>query len=370
MGLVWVVLVTACGDDDGAGDARSDGGLDAAVDAAVDAAPRDQGPAPFDAVFMRAGDPPAHPMDDVLRLNQLQAEGTHNSYHRQPSEDTIADWRYDNEPLDEQLESQGVRAFELDVNWDDDRRRWRVLHIAVVDELTTCDLLLDCLATLRTWSDAHPGHHPLFVQIEPKGSAFPDDAEGLRRMDLLDEEIRTVFPDDLLVLPDAVQGTVSTLREAIAETGWPTLGETRGKTLFFLNCGRGDCVRYANEGAGLEGRVIFADSRPDDPWAAVRIVNGGGDAARSAVEAGFLVRSRAVSMPSALEMSEAELRAELDAVLATGAHIVSTDVPEPRDDVPVFVEMPEGTPSRCNPITAPPECTATDIEDPSRLVPE
>lgn len=245
-----------------------------------------------------------------------------------------------------------------------------MLHIPTIDEETTCDLFLECLATIRAWSDAHPGHHPIFVQIEPKGNAFPEGEEGDRRYDLLDDEIRTIFGDELLVLPDQVQAEAATLREQLTSgEGWPTLGEVRGKTLFFFNCGRDDCVRYANGGEGLGGRVIFADARDDDPWASVRVINGGGSAARAAAEAGFIVRSRAISMPDALEQSEGELRAELDSVLASGAHIISTDVPEPREDVALHVEMPEGSPSRCNPVTAPAECTAAAIEDPALLAP-
>ena len=362
-----LVALAGCGDDDGT-----------AVDAAVpdggpsDAgppAPRDAQPAPFDATFMRAGDPPAHSQDDTLRLNHIQMEGTHNSYHKVP-DPVIPDWNYDNEPLDEQLESQGVRAFELDILWDDHRLRWRVVHIPTIDEETTCDLLLECLATIRSWSDAHPGHHPIFVQIEPKGNAFPEGAEGEERFGILDDDIRSIFGDELLVLPDDVQGDAATLREQLTSgDGWPTLGEVRGKTLFFFNCSRDHCVRYANDGEGLAGRVIFADARNDDPWASVRVINGGGSAATAAVEAGFIVRSRAVSMPEALEQTESELQAELDAVLASGAHIISTDVPEPREDVALHVEMPGGSPSRCNPVSAPPECTAAAIEDPALLVP-
>lgn len=335
---------------------------------APDAGAIDAQPVPYDAAFMRVGDPPAHALDDTLRLNHLQMEGTHNSYHRAPP-DPIPDWDYDNAPLDEQLGSQGVRAFEIDIYWDADRLRWQVLHIPVVDEETTCDLFLECLSVIRAWSDANPGHHPIFVQIEPKGAAFPDGVEGDSRIDQLDAEIRQIFGDELLILPDDVQGSAATLREQVTTEGWPTLGEVRGKTLFFLNCGRDDCVRYANEGAGLAGRVIFADAREDDSWASVRVINGGGANARTAVEAGYIVRSRAVSVPSALELTGPELQAELDGVLASGAHIISTDVPVPRPDVALHVEMPGGSPSRCNPVTAPMECTSAAVEDPALLVP-
>ena len=41
------------------------------------------------------------------------------------------------------------------------------------------------------------------------------------------------------------------------------------------------------------------------------------------------------------------------------------DFPAPVAGVPYHVEMPGGSPSRCNPITAPAECTAKAIEDPA-----
>jgi hypothetical protein len=47
---------------------------------------------------------------------------------------------------------------------------------------------------------------------------------------------------------------------------------------------------------------------------------------------------------------------------------VSTDYPVP-DPVfsPYMVEIPEGVPARCNPISAPAECEPVDIENPAHL---
>ncbi|MCZ7685216.1 MAG: phosphatidylinositol-specific phospholipase C1-like protein [Sandaracinaceae bacterium] len=307
----------------------------------------------------------AHPLDDVLRLHHLQAEGTHNSYHLRPSEETIPDWDYDMAPLGTQLGEQGVRKVELDLHWDPDIQRYRVLHLPLLDERTTCDLFLDCLVALRRWSDANPGHHPLFVMIEPKtpgtGSLV------LERMDAMEAEILAVFPEELLITPDLVRGDAATLDEAVTTRGWPTLGEVRGRTMFFLNCDREWCVTYADVGAGLEGRLVFADSEPGDRWSAVRIMNRPGPDVRAAVEAGYFVRTRAVSIVDALSSDGPTLEADLAAALDTGAHVISCDVPAPRPDVPFFVEMPGGTPSRCNPVTAPAECTSAAIEDPARL---
>jgi hypothetical protein len=340
------------------------------IDAGVDAGPRvdaggDAGPPGVDASFVRLTGGAPHPLDSTLRLGHLQAEGTHNSYHLRP-EHVIADWDYEHAPLFEQLESQGVRALELDFSWDEELQRFRVFHVPLLDERTSCDLLLECLAELRRWSDAHPGHHPLFVQLEPK------DQRGLSAAEIgdrLDREIRAVFTDELIVTPDLVQGSAATLAAAIVDPGWPLLADVRGRTLFFLDCSREFCVEYANDGAGLAGRAAFVASEPGDPFAAIRVMNTPGDDVRAAVEAGYIVRTRAISMPDALEADLATLQAELDLALASGAHIISTDVPVARADVALHVEIPGGTPSRCNPITAPAECTSLAIEDPVLITP-
>ena len=83
-----------------------------------------------------------------------------------------------------------------------------------------------------------------------------------------------------------------------------------------------------------------------------------------AVAAGYIVRTFAESITDVL----AGAPDELDAALASGAQIISTDFPAPRDDgVTYFVEIPGGSPSRCNPINAPAECTSNDIEHPRGL---
>lgn len=56
-----------------------------------------------------------YPRDGELRVNHVQAKGTHDSYHIAPSEDTIEPWAYTHAPLGEQLGAQGARQVELDV---------------------------------------------------------------------------------------------------------------------------------------------------------------------------------------------------------------------------------------------------------------
>ncbi|MCA9577348.1 MAG: hypothetical protein H6726_29140 [Sandaracinaceae bacterium] len=304
-----------------------------------------------------------HPLDDTLRLNHLQCEGTHNSYHVQPNEMTAPSWSYTMAPMAEQLDTQGVRKLEIDVHWDADLRAFQVYHLPRFDQVSTCPTFVDCITGVRDWSRDHPGHHPIFIQIEPKTLPAADTPDRLAALSALDAEILSVFAPEEVITPDEVQGARDTLDQAVTEDGWPTLGQTRGRVLFFLNCSREDCVAYANEGSGLDGRLIFADSEEGDSWSAVRIQNTPNADARAAVEAGYLVRTFADGISDLL----ADGSNDLEAALASGAHMISTDVPAPRPDMDYFVEIPGGTPSRCNPITAPPGCTSLDIEDPSRL---
>src|SRR5690606_16099027 len=204
-----------------------------------------------------------------------------------------------------------------------------------------------------------------FVQLEPK-SSFTDAGERAAWLDAIDAEIRAVLPPELLVTPDDVRGDSSTLAEALAARGWPTLGESRGRFLFSFDCSRELALEYAGPEGTLEGRVLFPDSEEGDPFAGFMVINSPGDAALAAVQAGYLVRVFAESLRDLL--TDGELPEEGDdrlaAALDCGAQVVSTDVPAPRDDLSYVTEIPGGTPSRCNPATAPAGCTSLAIEDP------
>jgi hypothetical protein len=100
-------------------------------------------------------------------------------------------------------------------------------------------------------------------------------------------------------------------------------------------------------------RLIFVDVSPDDDLGGVAIVNNpmATDRIDAALAAGQLVRLRA------------DDPAELEAALMAGGNIISTDHPAPTAEMGFFLEIPDGTPSRCNPRTAPAECTPQAIED-------
>lgn len=310
--------------------------------------------------------PADHDQDDRLRLNHLQAKSTHNSYHIEPEGNSLDDWHYTHLPLDQQLGTQGVRHFELDLRLDADGEVFEVYHLTLIDEETTCRLLTDCLATLRSWSDPHCSHHPIVVQLELKDSP-PGDVEAY--FAILHQALLAAWPLERIITPATVRGQHASLAAALASDGWPTLGGQRGKVLFMLDDGGAFQEAYTHGHQHLEDRLIFAQGNPDQPFAAVAVINdpiGGASAITTAVEAGLLVRTRADS-GSVEPLNEDFARQQ--AALDSGAHFVSTDYPAPVSYTDYWLDIQDGTPSRCNPVTRPADCESTAIEDPELVTP-
>ncbi|MGH8978571.1 MAG: Ca2+-dependent phosphoinositide-specific phospholipase C [Acidimicrobiia bacterium] len=341
-----------------------------------------------------------HPLDDTLRFDQVQVLASHNSYKAAPYPQVldalrpsvpaeVAGLEYSHRPLTEQFDELGVRAIELDV-WadpaggkyaqpafpasvgveipDDPAMRapgYKVLHQNAVDTHATCATLVLCLTEVGDWSDVHPGHVPLMVQVEVKDP----NAETATPVafDALDAEIRSVFDDSQIVTPDDVRGDAETLGAAVAASGWPVLSEMRGKIVFTLD---NEAMRdlYLADHPSLSGRVLFTPSEPGAADAAFAKVNdpiADSDAIRAALAANMIVRTRADADTIQARTNDTTMR---DAALASGAHFVSTDYEEPNPAFSSYVvTIPGGTPARCNPVTAPADCSPTDVEDPERL---
>ncbi len=354
------VLLTACSEaslDAGPLDAGAD---DADADTLVEKVDGAFCPPPLGTPAPRpVARPPAGPLDDVLRMNHLQAKATHNSYHVQKP-DASPDLAYGHQPIDVQLEAQGVRALELDVHFDYECLRHEVFHLPIVDDASTCRHFTECLGALRRWSDAHLGHHPIFVQIETKDSSAVDAEE---RIDVLEREILSVFPREAIVTPDEVQGDAPSLASAVAN-GWPTLAKTRGRVVFYLLASGPLRDVYTHEGKDLAGRLMFVTSSVGEPLASIALVDdpiGGRATIDEAVAAGMIVRTFAEKL-LALDGAPEQSRAALE----SGAQILATDFPAKTTGAAWSFENP-GSPSRCNPKTAPASCRDDAIESPDRL---
>ena len=360
------------------------------------------------------GTGPAEPTvpvgDDAIGINQLQYIGSHNSYKTAPSLGLIAalglgaalapalagsgldpaQLNYGHRPLTQQLDS-GIRTFELDI-WADptggrfaaplaaqllgqpypagvDQPGMKVLHIQEIDYLSTCPTLVSCLTEMRAWSDAHPGHLPIIINLELKQDPLPAPFDvtpiqpfDATQLDAVDAELRSVV-GDRLITPDDVRGSAPDLRTAVTTVGWPSVRDSRGRFMFFMDNAGELRDTYLTGHPSLAGRVMFTSSGFGQPDAAVLKVNDPGDGSyiRSLEEQGYLVRTRA----DADVVSPGVDRA---AALASGATLVHTDFPagEPQFGTGYEVSFPTRVQARCNPVTTTPAtCTAAAAVEPA-----
>jgi len=314
----------------------------------------------------------ANHLDGKLRTNQVQVLATHNSYHIQQDAPIRSSptTQYTHAPLDQQLD-RGVRGFEIDVVNPPDGS-FPVVHTPVVDATSNCTPLAQCLQVTRTWSEAHPGHVPIFILIEPKN----DDVDfvidpTLRRFDAagvdrLDKTVRSSLGRQLIT-PDSVRGKSKTLRSAVTGRGWPTLAKTRGKVLVALNTGGAIRSAFLQGHPSLQGRAMFVTADEQSPAAAVIKVDDPDEARIQAlVKQGFIVRTRADADLIEARNHDTSRR---DIALRSGAQIVSTDfeVAVPAIGGDYVVQIPGGTPARCDPVNAPKNCRPSDVENPRRL---
>lgn len=381
----------------------------------------DQLPGPATTTTLPPGSPTTPVGDDLVHLNQVQFIGSHNSYHVAPPA-AILDllrWAagiapqvagslgdpgsldYTHGTIDQQL-LRGLRTFEIDIYADPtggrfanpallglvggsdpllpaglDAPGFKVIHIADVDWRSRCVSLDVCLGIMTAWSDAHPGHLPVIINLELKGSGLPAPLTGApvlpfdsAQLDAVDAALRADLGTKLLT-PDDVRGAAPDLHTAITTTGWPTLRDTRGKFIVFMD---NDDTRptYLAGHPSLEGRAMFTSSGitssgQGEPDGAILKENEptDGTAITSLVEQGYLVRTRA---DADLAEAAANDTSRRDISFASGAQVIHSDYPqgEPRASNGYVVSF--GTPiaARCNPVnTTPATCTALALVEPN-----
>lgn len=340
-----------------------------------------------------------------LRFNQVQMIGSHNSYHRElsPAEQKVqqaqnpgsVDLWYSHAPITQQLEDQNVRTLELDLLPDPDGGLYtyplirkltgqgpltdpamakpgiKVMHIPDFDYNTTCDTFVLCLQQVKSWSDQHPNHVPITINLELKQSdpkvvaaggvqSPPWDAANLEGVD---QEIRSVFSEKELLTPDDVRKPGLTLEQSVLTKGWPKLDDARGQVLFYFDNGGPGAIRdlYRTGHQNLEGRAVFTRGPEGEPDAAITQVNDPRGANQAEIQRlvakGYLIRTRS-DEPMATIRDKDYTR--LGIALASGAQVVTTDWPvagmAARYDSDFVAKLPGRTAVRCNPVTAPKWC--------------
>ncbi len=346
--------------------------------------------------------------DSNVKINQIQIVGTHNSYHAglppsagkllaQKNPKVFAALDYRHPSLSAQLD-EGVRQMEIDVFADTkgglyahpyiekmvaaaglpadptydpdgvmDKPGFKVMHVQDIDQRSVCEPFTACLKEVRSWSEAHPGHLPIFLLIETKQDALKVNFPTVTPepftpavFDALDAEIRSVFSAQEMITPDAVRGGYATLSAAAKAGRWPTLADARGKVVFLMDQRPMEPV-YTEGHPSLEGRVLFTNGTPGAPDAAFTEAN---DASPEAIDAlvrqGYLVRTRTDADTVQARTNDTTRR---DAVMASGAQILSTDYPKGEAAASGFVvEFPGGRLARCNPVEKAPGCTDAGLQ--------
>jgi hypothetical protein len=306
------------------------------------------------------------------------------------------------EAITEQLEDYGIRQLELDVFADPEGGRYssraalpivgeeaasgipelddpgfKVMHTQDFDFRTTCLTFVVCLEEIDAWSADHPDHAPIMIMVETKTETIEEGAEGLgidlsqfgvefteplpmtaELFDELEAEVLAVFPEDQIITPDDVRGDHNSLSDAVADGGWPTLGEARGKVLFSLVDTGESADVYREDAPALEGKLFFTSATPGDPDAAfVRVDDPIADAdlLAEALATGYLVRTRSDVPTANARTGDTTQR---DAALASGAQYVSTDfyAERPEFGTGYVVVLPGGAVLRCSPVAASSAC--------------
>lgn len=347
-----------------------------------------------------------------IRLNEIQVVATHNSYKIEP-EPALHDallgvlgeaangFQYTHLPFAEQFDL-GARQVELDVFVDDPQGgRYaepavidllglepmdsgfaepglKTFHVQEVDYRSRCPQFTTCLEQIRAWSDAHPDHLPITIQIEPKDDEIPDPVDlgfvqpvpwSEDSFADLDTSIRAVFPDEQVITPATVQGDHPTLRDAVESgRGWPTLREARGKVMFTLDHTGAKREMYRSLHPDVNDRLLFVAAQPPDDDAAVVVLNdpvGQRAQIEDLVSRGYIVRTRADADTAEARSGDTARR---DAAWESGAQFVSTDyiVPDERFGTGYVVEVPGGGVARCNPVSATPKCKVRHLAERGR----
>jgi hypothetical protein len=333
---------------------------------------------------------------DNVRINQIQVIGSHNSYKKAidpklfkmlQGRDSVGMSKIDYEhiSLSDQL-NLGLLNLEIDVYADTAGGKYahpkgldwvpgqpaydtegvmkkpgfKVFHMVDIDYRSNCPTFKLCLQELRRWSDAHPGHNPIFITMnakdeKSKNPAFTvPDKFTAAIYDKLDKEIADNLGLDHVITPDKVRGKYKTLEEAVLHQNWPTLKQAKGKFIFILDEQQPKIGEYISGHASLKGRVLFTNSEPGTPEAAIHIMNNAKkEQAQIAelVKKGYIIRTRA---DSDTQEARANDKSSFDAAMQSGAQIITTDYYKKsihfKSDY--VISFPDGGYFRANPVFA------------------
>jgi hypothetical protein len=300
---------------------------------------------------------------DDLPLNKIQVIGSHNSYKQAidatlfklmvANNPKVAGLDYEHIALGEQLD-MGLRGLEIDIYADSkggryahpkgmelvpqqapfntdhkmDEPGFKVFHVIDYDYRSHSPTLKDALTQLKTWSEGHPDHTPVFITLEAKDGGAkdqpnPPEAFTEELFDELDRDLQKYLGKQHLITPDMVRSGNKTLESAVLKGNWPKLKNARGKFIFLLDDKDRKRALYMAGHPSLKARILFVNALPGTPEAAFMICNNPSDPQiPELVKKGYIIRTRA---DSDTRQARANDRTDLDAACSSGAQLISTD---------------------------------------------
>ena len=314
---------------------------------------------------------------DELRLNERIVIASHNSYKKRPDQKVLrllskvkkqlgpendpSQLDYGHVSLPIQFDSFAVRGIEIDLYNDPkgghftrrrmnlflsglrqrahrevmDKPGFKVLHIADVDYETNYLTFRQVLEELKSWSLKHPGHDPIFVNIEPKADGPGTFSKALRFVGFkasipydslafcaLDEEIQSVLPENMCFTPADLRASFSSVKERLLTSGWPFMSELAGKFIFILD-GKGDQYERFSP-----THLLFTYGSPSSDETAFVIRNEprGHEVEIAELAKMYIVRTRS---DAGTHESRTNDYSRFNAAKRSGAQIISTDYYKP-----------------------------------------
>ena len=237
---------------------------------------------------------------------------------------------------------------------------FKVLHANDVDFRSHCWTLVACLQDVRTWSKAHPGHLPIYIQLENKDGRS---AAGVRAAGNPDQgdDGRASTPRSARFSRLARWSRRTTYaastrpwKRPCCRTAGRKLDWARGKVVFLLDQERVTPL-YTEGHPSLRGRMMFTNGKPGSPDAAfVKINNAASSEIPELVRKGYLVRTMTDGGAQAVRAGDTKRR---DQGIASGAQILSTDYPfDWKAEGSGYSVTLAAEKVRCNPVNAPKSC--------------
>lgn len=337
-----------------------------------------------------------------LTVSQIQAIGTHNSYHIAPHASVMNLIRsvmpsqadgisYTHRPLSEQLNLLGMRKLELDLFHDTkggaysspvgavmaNGRNWKtkhpefdeeamsnagmkIIHFPNFDFRSNTPTLKAALEEINRWSRRNSYHIPIMVMIETKKvnrSVNIEENSTFQVPDFLalEKEILSILDISQIITPDNVRGKFDSLNKAVTMKGWPSLYQARGRLIFALDNQGEERINYLTLHPELKGALMFVSSPPGNPESAFLKINDpvtNYSSIKDRVKEGYLVRTRADS-----NLAEARNNdySKMQKAFSSGAQYISTDFPESVEGVSSYrVSLPgDVRTGRLNPLFYP-----------------